>query len=386
MLFRTCFGVSLVLGAAACSTSSAQGTDAGTTSPPPSADAGGADAAIDAGSGDADAPLPVGVTTRTFVDMSRSTPANGTAAAQSSRTLVTEIWYPTTDPNGLTSPVRDAALAPGGPYPLVFFVHGSSSGRLLSTYLTTALAAEGYVVAAADFPLTALSTAGGPSDLHVTDEVGDLSFLCDQLKSASTTASDALHGAVDGLGYAVVGHSTGGAVAELAAFAGDDSQVTHDPRVRAVVPLSGDACMFDASFFKSRTVPVFAIGGSNDLFVRFANSGAWVYANTNAPHLLADLVGGQHMGFTDLGLDDALLGPVPTGPTSPLAQTLSAYGDAGACLPVPSPGTDPMLTLDAQHALVIQLVSAFLDAELRGNSAALNAVESAPPASVVLQH
>lgn len=385
MLVRTCFGVSLALGAAACSTSSAQGTDGGTTSPPVSADA-SIDTGSDAGSSDAGAPLPVGVTTRTFVDMSRSTPANGTAAAQSSRTLVTEIWYPTTDPNGLTSPVRDAALAPGGPYPLVFFVHGSSSGRLLSTYLTTALASEGYVVAAADFPLTALSTPGGPSDLHVTDEVGDLSFLCDQLKNASTTASDALHGAVDGLGYAVVGHSTGGAVAELAAFAGDDSQVTHDPRVRAIVPLSGDACMFDASFFKSRAVPVFAIGGSNDLFVRFANSGAWVYANTNAPHLLADLVGGQHMGFTDLGLDDALLGPVPTGPTSPLAQTLSAYGDAGACLPVPSPGTDPMLTLDAQHALVIQLVSAFLDAELRGNSAALTAVESAPPASVVLQH
>ncbi len=103
---------------------------------------------------------PVGVTTRTFIDTTRPTPANGTAAAQTSRTLVTEIWYPTSA-TGI-SPIRDAPLAPGGPYPLVLFVHGSSSGRTVSTFLTIALAQAGYVVAAADFPLTALSTPGRP--------------------------------------------------------------------------------------------------------------------------------------------------------------------------------------------------------------------------------
>jgi pimeloyl-ACP methyl ester carboxylesterase len=359
----------LLAGALGCSKASANAEDAGTDAE-----------TVDAGP-------PVGVTTRTWVDTTRPTPANGTAPAQSSRTLVTEIWYPLSivEPPGTTT-VRDAPLAAGGPYPLVLFVHGSSADRTQYTYLTTALAQHGYVVAAADFPLTALDTPGGPSDFHVSYQVGDLSFLCDQMKATSADPNDELSGAVTGTSYAVVGHSTGGAVAELAAFAGNDSMITHDPRVTAVVPLSGDACMFDAAFFKSRVVPVFAIGATNDLFVRFANSGQWVFDNTNPPHLLADLVGGQHIYFTDITfLQDSDLDPVPTGPTSPLAVTLDAYGDAGECLPVPPPGTAPALAPATQHALVIQLVTAYLDAEMKSDPSSLAAIEADSGPLVVLQ-
>jgi predicted dienelactone hydrolase len=369
--------VAVSLALSGCSTSN------GVVSPDasiPGPEGGVADAA------DAASPEPIGVTTRTWTDSTRPTPQNGTAPALTSRTLVTEIWYPAANSGDAAAPtVRDAPVAPGGPFPLVLFVHGSSSGRLLSTFLTIALARAGYVVAAADFPLTALSTPGGASDLGVSYQVGDLRFLCDQLKAASLDPSDALHGAVDGSSYAVVGHSTGGAVAELAAFAGDDATITHDPRVAAVVPLSGDACMFSPGFFKSRSVPVFAIGATNDLFVRFANSGQWVFQNTGTPHLAANLVGGQHMHFTDLPLLDADLGPVPTGPTSPLAVTLQQYGDASACLPVPPPGTEPELSLEAQHALVVQLVSAYLDAEMRHDPAPLAALVAAPNPLVVFQ-
>jgi pimeloyl-ACP methyl ester carboxylesterase len=363
------FSLVLALGAFGCSRSSAPASDTSD------------------GGGDAGVVVPVGITTRTWVDTSRPTPANGTAPAQPSRTLVTDIWYPTSAAGSSgTSTIENAPLAPGGPYPLVLFVHGSSSGRDTSTFLTIALAQAGYVVAAADFPLTALDTPGGPSDLHVSDQVGDLSFLCDQMKAAAQDAGDVLNGAVDGQSYAVVGHSTGGAVAELAAFGGNDALVTHDPRVTAVVPLSGDACMYNPPFFHTRTVPVFAIGASNDLFVRFANSGQWVYDNTTPPHLLADLIGGQHMYFTDLTfLQDSDLDPVPTGPTSPLAETLDIYGDAGECLPVPAPGTSPAMPPATQHALVIQLVTAYLDAEMRNNPAPLAALEAAQNPLVVFQ-
>jgi predicted dienelactone hydrolase len=326
----------------------------------------------------------VGVTTRTFVDLTRPTPANGSAPAQTSRTLVTEIWYPTLAAG--ISPIRDAPVAPGGPYPLVLFVHGSGSGRTYYTYLTTALAQAGYVIAAADFPLTAMDTTGGSSDHYVWYEVGDLSFLCDQLKLTSASASDKLAGAVDGLSYAVVGHSTGGAVAELAAFAGNDSMITHDPRVAAVVPLSGDACMFSAAFFRSRPVPILVIGASNDLFVRFPNSGEWVYQSSNEPHLAAELIGGQHIYFTDFTfLMDSQLNPVPTGPTSDLAVALQAYGDAGECLPEPGAGTDPPMKAATQHALAIQLVTAFLEAQMRHDPAQLAALEAANNPLVVFQ-
>jgi pimeloyl-ACP methyl ester carboxylesterase len=357
--------LSLAFGASGCSKSSAVDTDAG--------DAG---AAI----------VPVGVTTRTWTDTSRPTPANGSAPALPSRTLVTDIWYPTSATSPAEPSIQDAPLAPGGPYPLVLFVHGSSADRDMYTYLTIALAHAGYIVAAADFPLTTLSTPGGSSDLHVSEQVGDLSYLCDQLKAAAQDPSDLLNGVVDGLSYAVVGHSTGGAVAELAAFGGDDSLITHDPRVAAIVPLSGDACMFDASFFRTRSVPVFVIGASNDLFVRFANSGQWVFDNAAPPHLAAELIGGQHMYFTDLTfLDDADLGPVPTGPTSDLAVTLQAYGDAGACLPEPAPGTDAPISPATQHAIVIQLVTAYLDAQLRHDAAPLTALETSNNPIVVFQ-
>jgi pimeloyl-ACP methyl ester carboxylesterase len=364
--------VAFAAGSAGCSKSGASGPDASTT---------------DAGDGDAGASVvPVGVTTRTWVDTSRPTPQNGSAPALPSRTLVTDVWYPTTAPAQPEPTITDAPLAPGGPYPLVLYVHGSSSDRDTSSFLTIGLARAGYVVAAADFPLTAVSTPGGASDLHVSDQVGDLAFLCDELKAAALDPGDALHGAVEGASYAVVGHSTGGAVAQLAAFGGDDALITHDPRVAAVVPLSGDACMFDAPFFHTRSVPIFAIGASNDLFVRFANSGQWVFDGTSPPHLLAELVGGQHLGFTDITfLDDSDLDPVPTGPTDPLATTLQLYGDAGECLPVPAPGTDPMMSSATQHALVIQLVTAYLDAQLRGNPAPLASLQAAGNPLVVFQ-
>jgi dienelactone hydrolase len=406
--------LALALGSAACSkTGGAAEGDAGTSLPPTSVDAAvddasaqafdggvaviGSDAAaiVDSGvdggdAGPADAAIVdpsfavVGVTTRTWVDTTRPTPANGTAPAQTSRTLLTEVWYPTLATG--TSPVRDAPIAPGGPFPLVLFVHGSSSTRLAYTYLTTALAGAGYIVAAADFPLTTLSTPGGASDLDVWYQVGDLSFLCDELRDTSADAGDELHGAVDGLAYAVIGHSTGGTVAELAAFAGDDVRITHDPRVAAVVPLSGDACMFDAQFFQSRAVPVFALGASDDLFVHFPNSGQWVMDSTNPPHLAAELIGGQHIYFTDLTfLLDSELGPVPTGPTSDLAVTLRAYGDAGECLPEPPAGTDPLLAAATQHAFIIQFVTAYLDAELRHNPAPLAAAQGANNPLAVFQ-
>ena len=326
----------------------------------------------------------VGVTTRTWEDTHRPTPENGTEPAKTSRKLLTEIWYPAPG-TPTASPTRDAPLAPGGPYPLVLFVHGSSSNRTVYSYLTSGLARAGYVVAAADFPLTSMGWPGGTSDLHVSDQVGDLSFMCDQMKSASLTPNDLLKGAVDGLSYSVMGHSTGGTVAALAAFGGDDTLITHDPRVRAVIPLSGDACMFDTTFFQKRNVPVFVIGATNDLFVPPSNNGQRVFDNSNMPHLLATLVGASHVAFTDFGIPDWLLNPIPTGPTSPLATTLSAYGDASACLPIPPAATFAAMPTDTQHALVVQIVTAYLEDQIRHRPGALKSVMTSGDPGVVFR-
>jgi predicted dienelactone hydrolase len=340
----------------------------------------------DAGNGNGGIPsFAVGVTTRTFVDTTRETPANGNAPAKKSRTLDTTIWYPTVGDTSSSKPTTDATLAPNGPFPLVFFVHGSSSGRGFYTYLTQGLASAGYVVVAADFPLTSIATAGGASDVDVSAQVGDLSFLCDQLAATASKQGDTLRGAVDGAHYAVVGHSTGGAVAELAAFAGDDAAIKHDPRVSAIVPISGDACMFRADFFKSRSVPVFVVGGTGDLFVPPANNGQWVFDNTNPPHLFAKLVGASHVRFTDYDLPDDHLHPQPTGPTSTLAKTLSAYGDAAECLPVPPAGNDASMPVAQQHELAERLIAAYLEGMMRNNLAPLAAAIAEKDPLIVFQ-
>jgi dienelactone hydrolase len=327
----------------------------------------------------------VGVTTRTFIDHTRITPANGAEPEHPERSLATDIWYPTPGDSTSTAMTRDAPLAPGGPWPLVLFVHSSQGSRSGYPYLTAGLAHAGYVVAAADFPLTAGTTPGGASDLHVTDQVGDLSFLCDQLQAASADAAELLKGAVDGAHYAVVGHSTGGTVAELAAFAGDDAAIKHDARVSAVVPLSGDACMFDASFFKRRSVPIMIVGGTDDLFVRIPNNGQWVFDNGNAPHLLAKLVGAQHVYFTEFMIPDALVNPAPTLPDSPLAVTLRAYGDGSECSPTPPAGTDPQMPFETQHDLVLQLVTAYLHAQMRQHPEVLSALVASNNPLIVFQ-
>jgi predicted dienelactone hydrolase len=297
----------------------------------------------------------VGVTTRTFVDTSRPTPANGDAPMKPQRTLVTEIWYPA--PASTPSPeTMDAPLSPGGPFPLVVFVHGSLSNRRQSTFLTQGLAAAGYVVVAADFPLTADSTDGGSSDLHVEDETGDIKFLSDKAAAFTADASDALHGAIDPqAGYAVVGHSTGGTVALLMAF-GDN----HDDRVRASVVISGDSCFFADGFFQTRSVPLLVLTGSRDLLVPPPDNSQRTYDLAGAPKVSASIVGGFHMGFTDYDIPDDVLGLDPTDATSDLAVTLNHYGNGAACA-APAPSSDTDIDFDAQHGLATKMITAYLD-------------------------
>lgn len=321
--------------------------------------------------GDTDTPatvpddLGVGFVVRTFEDTTRPTPANGRAPATDRRTLPTRVWYPSTvAPDD--GDVEEAPLDTRQRWPLVVFVHGSSGTPMAYGWLGSALARAGYVVAAADFPLTSLVTPGGPSDEHVDDQPADVRFLADQVLAGGVDRVPATALVPDA--YAVAGHSTGGTMALLAAFAPD----VHDDRVRAVVDGSGDACFFGDAFFATRPVPLLALGGSDDLYVPAPNNVVRAYDLAQAPKVLAVLVGGTHLGFTSFDLpDDA--GVTPTRPGDPLADSLAAYGGGTACEPVPARTGDPTLALQDEHDLLAAWTIAFLDAHLRDQPAALGA-------------
>ena len=249
---------------------------------------------------------PSGRCTSTLVDPSRSTPANGTTPAHRGRVLPSDVWYPAT----ASSPEASTPNAPldprDEPYPLVVFVHGSFGTSQQSTFLMGALASRGYVVVAGNYPLTWIDTPGGESDEHCDMQVGDVSFLADQLLSLSASSSATLHGALDpAAGFGVLGHSTGGSVTLAAAF----GPLNHDPRVRAAVALAPDACFFSRSFFRTRSVPLMVIAGTDDRFVPPGDNGVLAYDEAIGIKRLALLVGGQHLGFTDFDVSDPTVTP-----------------------------------------------------------------------------
>jgi predicted dienelactone hydrolase len=303
-----------------------------------------------------------------WTDSSRPTPANGSVAAHAKRSFATDITYP-------LMPSKDTRRRP-----LVVFVHGVSSNRRQSTFLTRSLAEAGYVVLAADFPLTARSTTGGATDAHAEDQVRDIAFLVDQLADPAN-AHAPWAALTDASRYLVLGHSTGGAVALVAGFAPG----YHDPRVAGVIALSPDACFFSHAFFSTRALPVAIIGATNDRFSPFANNAAWAYHNTSAPHAFATLLGGNHIYFTDYCLPDWLIAPLYGLDDTALNDTMARYGPGTNCSAPPTHDL-PSLSCSNQHTLAETLVLAFANEMLQGDSRAVDALMgSHGPLSVVAQ-
>jgi predicted dienelactone hydrolase len=302
-----------------------------------------------------------------WTDSSRPTPANGSVAAHPRRSFATDIIYPE-----MPSSTQRR--------PLVVFVHGVDSNRRQSTFLTRSLAEAGYVVLAADFPLTARSTPGGATDAHAEEQARDIAFLVDYLADRGN-AHAPWATLIDASKYLVVGHSTGGAVALVAGFAPD----YHDPRVAGVIALSPDACFFSHAFFSTRALPLAIVGATNDRFSPFANNAQWAYQNSSAPHTLATLLGGNHVYFTDYCLPDWLIAPIYGLDDTALNATMARYGPGTGCSAPPAHYL-PALSCSNQHALAETLVLAFVNEMLRGDSRAVDAlIGTHGPVSVITQ-
>lgn len=319
----------------------------------------------------------VGLTQIDWTDTSRPTPQNGQAPAHAGRHLPTRIWYPAVGAVD-AAVANDGAPAPGR-FAAVLFVHGSAGAAALYSMLCAALASRGYVVAGADFPLTALSTPGGPSDWHAEEQHRDLIFLADQLLGSAAPAL--LSHTIDATkGYAVVGHSTGGAIALLAAFAPE----LHDSRLRAAADLSGDSCFFADTFFATRPTPLLAVAASDDLLVPPGNNPVRAFELSTGPAVLAWLRGATHLQMTNFAIDDPT-DVTPTGLDDPLAQTMAQWGTATACRPIPTPAGDPKLSHDQQIDLTATVVRAFFDAHVYAAPAGLDALRTGGDPNLTLQ-
>lgn len=246
----------------------------------------------------------IGEVERTFVDVTRATPANGDYPGADSRTLVTTIWYPKLE----------------GASPLVIYSHGFMSDRFGGRYLAQALAGRGYIVAAADFPLSNRNAPGGPNASDVVNQPGDVSFLIDSLLALEGSESP-FPGSIDRSRIGVAGLSLGGLTATLVGY----HPRLRDDRVRAVVSIAGPAAMFTRRFFLTSQAPLLMIAGTEDAVVDYQTHAAGIPSRAPQATLLT-IRGASHTAFVDLA-DPALR--FMDHPDSIACEALLAGGDEG---------------------------------------------------------
>ena len=224
-------------------------------------------------------PLMVHSHEETFVDSSRPSQAHGEFPGAPDRSLVATVWHP-----------ADNAA---GPYPLVVYSHGFSSNRQGGAYLGEHLASHGYVVIAADFPLTNMSAPDRPFVRDVVNQPGDVSFLIDSLLAQSGTQGHMLEGMIDPERIGVTGISLGGMTSTLVAFHPEWA----DPRVTASLSIAGPTSVFTKVFFQHRSVPFLMLGGDIDALVPYDSNAAPVLRKVPGSQLVT-VRGGSHTGFS----------------------------------------------------------------------------------------
>ena len=211
-----------------------------------------------------------------FVDPSRSTAANGDYAGAASRTLETSLWYPTNE---------------DGMHPLVIYSHGFVSNRNGGSYIAENLASHGYVVVAADYPLTHGGAPGGPVISDVVHQPGDVTFLIDSVIDLNG-ADRPLPGRIDTARIGVAGLSLGGLTSTLVAF----HPRLRDPRITAAVSIAGPANMFTKAFFNTATLPFLMIAGTVDALVDYESNAATIPERAASGGLIT-IEGGSHTSF-----------------------------------------------------------------------------------------
>ena len=162
-------------------------------------------------------------------------------------------------------------------------------------YLAKYLASHGYIVAAADFPLTRFGTPGGPQFTDVLNQPGDVSFIIDTLLAWSATAGNRFAGCLDPARIGAVGLSLGGMTTTLLAF----HPQFRDSRIQAAVSIAGPVALLGKDFFRTPSIPYMMIAADIDAMVDYRQNAAQIRAWAPAATLVT-LYGGSHTGFADI--------------------------------------------------------------------------------------
>ena len=221
-------------------------------------------------------PFSVALDNRIFVDETRETAANGDAPRLPARTLPTNIWYP-----------EDGT----GNYPLIVHSHGFVSERSDMAYVAKLLASHGYIVVAANYPLTNGGAAGGPNANDLVNQPADVSFLIDSVL-ALAGSNKPFTGDIDASRIGLMGYSLGGITTTLATY----HPRLRDDRVAAAVSIAGPSAGLTKKFYENSDVPFMMIAGNSDALIDFEYNAAIIPARVRNS-ILVEIEGGTHLGF-----------------------------------------------------------------------------------------
>lgn len=234
-------------------------------------------------------PYAVGEAQLTLVDTSRPTQANGSYPGAPERTLPTRIWYPATSAGNGATPSSD------GPFPIIAWAHGFTSGNFEGQFVGAHLASHGYVVVGPSFPLSNGGAPGGPTIADMTNQPGDLDFVMRQV--AAGAAGDALAAAIDDTRRGIGGLSLGGGTVLIAAY----HPTWRMENVSAAMALAPASCFFGSGLYGDGSLPMLIVSGDADMLVSLAGGPGRAFQWADAPIELITLHGGNHVGF--LGIE-----------------------------------------------------------------------------------
>ncbi len=220
-----------------------------------------------------------------LVDTSRPTAANGDFTGLDHRELDIRVWFPR---------VEDGRVAPGR-HPLLVYSHGFAANKLSGAYLADYMARQGYLVVAADYPLTRFCAPGGSRLVDVVHQPGDISFLLDTLLAWDSDPDSPFFERVDAGRIAAMGISLGGLTSALAVY----HPRWRDERLGLAVSIAGPSSMLGPVFFRSAEVPMLVVATPGDALVDYqANAAPLLDKVPNVT--LVTLAGGSHSGFSGL--------------------------------------------------------------------------------------
>lgn len=230
----------------------------------------------------------VNVSSSTFYDPSRGTPARTGVPAHDGRTIHKLIY----DPVGVS-----------GPLPTVMFAPGWDDQSADYDPLLRTVASAGYLVVGVDSPGTSSYFPGAPYYTPTGEDIGnntlDLSAALDDIEAGPLGPS------VDTASVAAMGHSDGGSVATNLAL----NSSYQSPRFNAYVSLSGNVPygLVSGNIGPINNGPILAMVGTADEYGNYDPSGGnetteQVYTTSRASRILVTMAGATHLsGYIGAG-------------------------------------------------------------------------------------